>query len=95
MKWSDERVAELRRMFTVEGLSITAIAKALGTTRGAVAGKLHRLGLVGTGRERAHRNRPSKRANYEHERGTWDVRTFEPYAAFKARKQREREHAVR
>ncbi len=45
LEWSEERVAELRRMWA-EGWSASQIAKALGgTTRNAVIGKVHRLGL--------------------------------------------------
>ena len=45
--WTDERVAELRRLWVIEGLSCSAIAARLGEgiTRNAVIGKLHRLGI--------------------------------------------------
>ena len=48
MNWTEERVAELRRLWA-QGLSASQIAKRLGTdiTRNAVIGKAHRLGLAG------------------------------------------------
>src|ERR1700754_4502834 len=45
--WSDERVEQLKSLWT-EGLSASQIARALGgVTRNAVIGKVHRLGLAG------------------------------------------------
>ncbi len=47
MSWTDERVDQLRQMWT-EGLSASQIARSLGgVTRNAVIGKVHRLGLSG------------------------------------------------
>ena len=47
MNWSDERVEQLKTLWT-EGLSASQIARALGgVTRNAVIGKVHRLGLAG------------------------------------------------
>lgn len=55
--WSEERTALLRKLWA-EGLSASQIAKQLGgTTRNAVIGKVHRLGLAG----RATPSRPAKR----------------------------------
>lgn len=55
--WTEERVAQLRKLWT-EGLSASQIAKQLGgVTRNAVIGKVHRLGLAG----RATPSRPAKR----------------------------------
>ena len=46
MNWSDERVDQLKSLWT-EGLSASQIARALGgVTRNAVIGKVHRLGLA-------------------------------------------------
>ena len=46
MSWTDQRVADLRRLWA-EGLSASQIARRLGnTTRNAVIGKVHRLGLA-------------------------------------------------
>lgn len=42
--WTDERIEILKRMHT-EGLSASETAAALGVTRNAVCGKIHRLGL--------------------------------------------------
>ena len=47
MSWTDERVDQLKSLWT-EGLSASQIARALGgVTRNAVIGKVHRLGLAG------------------------------------------------
>lgn len=49
LEWSPERVERLKHYWKVDGLSASKIAKELGfTTRNAVLGKLHRLGLLGT-----------------------------------------------
>src|SRR5260221_13188224 len=45
--WSEDRVEQLKTLWT-EGLSASQIARALGgVTRNAVIGKVHRLGLAG------------------------------------------------
>jgi GcrA cell cycle regulator len=48
MNWTDERIADLRRLWA-QGLSASQIAKRLGgeVSRNAVIGKAHRLGLAG------------------------------------------------
>jgi len=47
MGWTDERVEQLKSLWS-EGLSASQIARALGgVTRNAVIGKVHRLGLAG------------------------------------------------
>jgi GcrA cell cycle regulator len=47
MAWTDERVEQLKTLWT-EGLSASQIARVLGgVTRNAVIGKVHRLGLAG------------------------------------------------
>ena len=47
LNWSDDRVEQLKTLWT-EGLSASQIARALGgVTRNAVIGKVHRLGLAG------------------------------------------------
>jgi GcrA cell cycle regulator len=46
-KWTQERVALLVNYWRIEGLSATQIAQRLGgTTRNAVLGKLHRMGML-------------------------------------------------
>ena len=58
MGWTDDRVEQLKTLWT-EGLSASQIARALGgVTRNAVIGKVHRLGLAG----RASPPRSSARA---------------------------------
>ena len=47
MSWTDDRVEQLKSLWT-EGLSASQIARVLGgVTRNAVIGKVHRLGLAG------------------------------------------------
>ena len=47
MSWTDERVEQLKQLWS-EGLSASQIARQLGgVTRNAVIGKVHRLGLAG------------------------------------------------
>jgi GcrA cell cycle regulator len=47
VNWSEDRVEQLKALWT-EGLSASQIARALGgVTRNAVIGKVHRLGLAG------------------------------------------------
>ena len=47
MNWSEDRVEQLKNLWT-EGLSASQIARALGgVTRNAVIGNVHRLGLAG------------------------------------------------
>jgi len=47
MAWTDERVEQLKKLWS-EGLSASQIASRLGeVTRNAVIGKVHRLGLAG------------------------------------------------
>src|SRR6202044_3882368 len=47
LMWTDERVEQLKSLWT-EGLSASQIARVLGgVTRNAVIGKVHRLGLAG------------------------------------------------
>lgn len=58
MKWTDERVAILTKLWA-DGLSASQIAKQLGgVTRNAVIGKVHRLGLSG----RAKPSSPARKA---------------------------------
>ena len=42
--WTDERLAQLRKLWD-DGLSISQIGDALGVSRNAIAGKVHRMGL--------------------------------------------------
>ena len=60
MGWTEERVEQLKTLWT-DGLSASQIARALGgVTRNAVIGKVHRLGLAGrAGPARAERPRHS------------------------------------
>lgn len=60
MSWTDERVEQLKKLWS-EGLSASQIASRIGSvTRNAVIGKVHRLGLSGratTTRMKSHRPR--------------------------------------
>jgi len=56
MSWTDDRVEQLKKLWT-EGLSASQIAARMGgVTRNAVIGKVHRLGLSG----RARPSRPAR-----------------------------------
>jgi GcrA cell cycle regulator len=47
LNWTDDRVEQLKNLWT-EGLSASQIARTMGgVTRNAVIGKVHRLGLAG------------------------------------------------
>ena len=83
MTWTDEKVTELLRLRT-EGLSRSQMATVLGTSRGAVFGKLWRL----------DKKQPQgKRAKPE--RSLWDKKVQVPYAVWKAERQKERELGLR
>ncbi len=51
--WTEERLAELRRLWVEETLSSSEIAQRMGISRGTVMGKINRLGLL------RHRGSPS------------------------------------
>ena len=51
--WTEERLAELRRLWVEETLSSSEIAERMGISRGTVMGKINRLGLL------RHRGAPS------------------------------------
>ena len=60
MNWTDDRLQQLKTLWA-EGHSISAIAERLGhTTRNAVIGKVHRLGLPG--RPKTQRPRQPRRS---------------------------------
>ncbi len=54
--WTEERLAELRRLWVEESLSSSEIAQRMGISRGTVMGKINRLGLL------RHRGAPSLEA---------------------------------
>jgi hypothetical protein len=58
--WTEEKVTLLRQLRD-ERLSCSAMGAALGTTRNAVIGKLHRLGLQAEGRKISMRPRAERR----------------------------------
>jgi len=47
MSWDDSKIEKLKTMWTKDRLSANEIAVILGTTRSAVIGKLHRMGMTG------------------------------------------------
>lgn len=51
--WTDERIAELKRLFVLEGMSASLIGTRMGVSRNAAIGKLHRLGVA-----RSYRHKP-------------------------------------
>jgi GcrA cell cycle regulator len=58
VNWSEDRVEQLKTLWT-EGLSASQIARALGgVTRNAVIGKVHRLGLAGRASPSSRAERP-------------------------------------
>lgn len=78
--------AEILKMKS-EGLTQTAMAERFGVTRSVIAGRLWRIGAF----PRLKRVRKTKTVERLNE--TWDARVFEPYAEFKARKNKERMEA--
>ena len=57
--WTESRTTMLRQ-FHSEGRTCSFIAGQLGTTRGAISGKIDRLGLNNGGTSRPHKPRPSQ-----------------------------------
>jgi hypothetical protein len=60
--WTDVRVAALIDLWNADVLSAAGIARALGTTKSAVIGKVSRLGLRAKGHCSADRRRTPMRA---------------------------------
>lgn len=60
--WTDATVETLKRMYA-EGASASEIGAAVGRSRGAVCGKLFRLGLNKGGSRRRRRSQPPYRAS--------------------------------
>lgn len=56
--WTDERIAEMRRL-SDEGLSRGQIAAAMGVTRNTICGKMNRLGIVNNPRPKRTRTQPT------------------------------------
>jgi GcrA cell cycle regulator len=48
-EWTDALIAELVRLWTIQGRTVTEIAAKYGLTRGTISGKLYRLGLLHRG----------------------------------------------
>lgn len=70
----------------LEGKTSTQIAEHFGLSRNTVVGRLVRMGLMGTGLSRvSSKNKPKRKLNPSRVVGDWDIKTFEPYAARKAR----------
>lgn len=101
--WSKDEIAALIKA-VLDGEVAGDFAAKVNRTRDAVRNKAARLDLMfGKGhvpglnaRYEASRFRtrpPTRDPDKCREGGDWDVKTFEPYAVFKARKQRERASA--
>jgi len=90
MTWTPQRIARLIEL-RAAGMSFVKIGADLGVSRGAAGGKLQRLGLCKP-HERAYRSR-SKRSTQCVQSADWEIRLFEPYVAFKARRAKERADA--
>lgn len=98
--WTDERVVLLKSDWA-DGRTSGQIATDFGISRGAVIGKLNRLGLIGklTPRQRSERigrasrqwfADPGNRASFKHQMASQSHRAI-VRAAWKRRKQREAE----
>lgn len=59
--WTDERIAELTRMWVEEEMSYADIAAVFGITRNAVTGKVDRLGLTGRACDVDNRSKGAER----------------------------------
>lgn len=74
MSWNDDRVEQLKKLWS-EGLSASQIASKMGgVTRNAVIGKVHRLGLSG----RAAPAKPQRGRSYHDEIETIETIKREP-----------------
>lgn len=77
MNWDEERTGRLKALWA-EGKSAAQIAKAMGTTRNAVMGKMFRLGLSDKDRQGAHAEATARRRRKKHqaaiaaERAAWE-----------------------
>lgn len=91
MTW-DEPTSNAIHRDLLAGLSYSQVARKHGTTRGAIAGKVHREGIGRWGWEYT----PISRAHpVPHERSgnAWDHRVRESWHTYTARKKSEREQA--
>lgn len=94
-KWSTRDAGTLADEWR-RGFSITRLATKYGKTRGAVAGKLDRMGLLGIdGREVTETGTYKDVMPVESMgKGSWDNRLFEPWSVRKERLARERNGAA-
>lgn len=80
MSWNDERVEQLKKLWS-EGLSASQIASKMGgVTRNAVIGKVHRLGLSG----RAAPAKPQRGRSFEQDEDVIEAPRREREPAMKA-----------
>lgn len=82
MAWTDERIETLKRRWK-EGASLTEIGTELDVTRGAISGKLFRLGVFksaeGYGERRARRpKKPKKKRECGPYKKRWTPEPIEP-----------------
>jgi len=90
--WTPELDAAILNLHAI-GLPLSNIVSATGMTRGAIAGRLSRLGAPGykkPSRIRYRSDEKSRRKYTTIERGDWDAKTFEPYEVRKQRLAAER-----
>lgn len=103
MIWTPELI-DKAKVLRKEGLSCRRIAAQIpGATRNAVAGMFWRLDA----KSRSHHDRGAEKRRKQARKAerilkgervaetNWETRLFEPYAVFKARRQRERMEAER
>ena len=89
MIWSEERTTELAELWS-HGWSVSKISRHYDISRGSVAGKLNRMGILGNQNEYIREHVKRRKPMPKYERGTWDDKVFEPYAHRKIRKAHER-----
>lgn len=82
--WTEEDTQELRDLIK-EGLSWTQISRKIGRSRNSVAGKITRMNGTNT-----FRKKRSKPRVWDTNHGSWDSRTFLPYAEWKMWKRSQR-----
>lgn len=80
--WSEFEEEELKRLLGV-GLSWSEIARRIGRSRNSVAGKINRLGMIENPTGPRVRPKRQKPRVWDTNHGTWDSRTFLPYAEWR------------
>lgn len=90
--WTETRTAELVELWRLKR-TVSEIADHFDIERGAVSGKLHRMGLLGEYRPERRTKKSERKPIVQVTTGSWDEKLFEPYAHRKIRLAHEREMA--